>query len=127
MNQAMQAKFCGPFVHSSKRRGLHLQLVSADAEGDDGLGFTGLGGFHHGHRSSGAELPNRVKHPPKTKTAALEWLGRMKQSRKICLRLLLSQKQDRKSTRLNSSHRCISYAVFCLKKKKQMNEQNSTK
>src|SRR5437764_3142830 len=25
---------------------------------------------------------------------------------------------DRKSTRLNSSHRCISYAVFCLKKKK---------
>src|SRR5437879_8400490 len=27
--------------------------------------------------------------------------------------------QDRKSTRLNSSHRCISYAVFCLKKKKE--------
>src|SRR5437762_4493715 len=27
-------------------------------------------------------------------------------------------KADRKSTRLNSSHRCISYAVFCLKKKK---------
>src|SRR5437762_11100982 len=29
---------------------------------------------------------------------------------------------DRKSTRLNSSHRCISYAVFCLKKKKEQNE-----
>src|SRR5437763_3846586 len=29
------------------------------------------------------------------------------------------QRGDRKSTRLNSSHRCISYAVFCLKKKKQ--------
>src|SRR5437762_9285505 len=27
---------------------------------------------------------------------------------------------DRKSTRLNSSHRCISYAVFCLKKKKDI-------
>src|SRR5437763_14385828 len=27
---------------------------------------------------------------------------------------------DRKSTRLNSSHRCISYAVFCLKKKKKI-------
>src|SRR5437879_1190413 len=26
--------------------------------------------------------------------------------------------RDRKSTRLNSSHRCISYAVFCLNKKK---------
>src|SRR5690625_1348410 len=28
-------------------------------------------------------------------------------------------KEDRKSTRLNSSHVAISYAVFCLKKKKQ--------
>src|SRR5258708_20674391 len=27
--------------------------------------------------------------------------------------------EDRKSTRLNSSHQIISYAVFCLKKKKQ--------
>src|SRR2546430_4237435 len=30
--------------------------------------------------------------------------------------------QDRKSTRLNSSHSQISYAVFCLKKKKQLND-----
>src|SRR5438477_4482896 len=29
--------------------------------------------------------------------------------------------QDRKSTRLNSSHMSISYAVFCLKKKKKPN------
>src|SRR6478672_13380724 len=29
--------------------------------------------------------------------------------------------QDRKSTRLNSSHDQISYAVFCLKKKKKKN------
>src|SRR5438132_6235607 len=29
------------------------------------------------------------------------------------------QREDRKSTRLNSSHTVISYAVFCLKKKKQ--------
>src|SRR5437762_10081479 len=29
------------------------------------------------------------------------------------------KQKDRKSTRLNSSHRCISYAVFCLKKKKK--------
>src|SRR5438034_8483308 len=29
-----------------------------------------------------------------------------------------AQKPDRKSTRLNSSHTVISYAVFCLKKKK---------
>src|SRR2546429_5385325 len=31
---------------------------------------------------------------------------------------LLSAQRDRKSTRLNSSHGYISYAVFCLKKKK---------
>src|SRR5258708_14661131 len=30
------------------------------------------------------------------------------------------EKQDRKSTRLNSSHQIISYAVFCLKKKKKI-------
>src|SRR3989449_6145939 len=36
--------------------------------------------------------------------------------------------QDRKSTRLNSSHGYISYAVFCLKKKKKsMNEYASTR
>src|SRR5436189_4668742 len=32
-------------------------------------------------------------------------------------------KPDRKSTRLNSSHRCISYAVFCLKKKRKTKEK----
>src|SRR2546429_5596382 len=33
---------------------------------------------------------------------------------------------DRKSTRLNSSHGYISYAVFCLKKKKQRNDISRT-
>src|SRR2546422_4702193 len=33
-------------------------------------------------------------------------------------RTTLSSRRDRKSTRLNSSHGYISYAVFCLKKKK---------
>src|SRR5207248_9560446 len=31
--------------------------------------------------------------------------------------------EDRKSTRLNSSHRTISYAVFCLKKKKKKKQK----
>src|SRR5205807_9370317 len=40
------------------------------------------------------------------------------------LSVLRAQKEiDRKSTRLNSSHLVISYAVFCLKKKKQADEQ----
>src|SRR5438034_3801111 len=39
---------------------------------------------------------------------ALDWSGSVMLFRKV---------QDRKSTRLNSSHTVISYAVFCLKKK----------
>src|SRR2546426_3052049 len=34
-------------------------------------------------------------------------------------------REDRKSTRLNSSHLVISYAVFCLKKKKKKEEQHN--
>src|SRR5688572_31322078 len=34
------------------------------------------------------------------------------------------RRQDRKSTRLNSSHSQISYAVFCLKKKKKKKQIN---
>src|SRR5215475_14825662 len=59
--------------------------------------------------------------------------------RRDCLRLSRLQRlhhrleradqiEDRKSTRLNSSHVKISYAVFCLKKKKKKKlEQNSKK
>src|SRR5437763_8167451 len=43
-----------------------------------------------------------------TQTPSREWLNMV----------VTSRARDRKSTRLNSSHRCISYAVFCLKKKK---------
>src|SRR5437762_4858787 len=46
------------------------------------------------------KLVNRPQQPPRTSR-----LGNGRGNR------------DRKSTRLNSSHRCISYAVFCLKKK----------
>src|SRR5438132_7478022 len=37
----------------------------------------------------------------------------------------LLQPTDRKSTRLNSSHTVISYAVFCLKKKNQSHEHKT--
>src|SRR5256886_10286824 len=40
-------------------------------------------------------------------------------------RLAGRQAEDRKSTRLNSSHSQISYAVFCLKKKKQRQRPGS--
>src|SRR5437899_8255383 len=37
-------------------------------------------------------------------------------------RCIIADDKDRKSTRLNSSHLGISYAVFCLKKKKKSNK-----
>src|SRR5437764_7437225 len=44
---------------------------------------------------------------------------------RIDLQPFLQYGGDRKSTRLNSSHRCISYAVFCLKKKKNKKLQTT--
>src|SRR5687768_17822196 len=41
--------------------------------------------------------------------------------------LLPRPREDRKSTRLNSSHGYISYAVFCLKKKKKINAKVTKK
>src|SRR5437762_8341425 len=58
--------------------------------------------------------------------AAFELLG-VEDGRHVLLDHVRRQPQrrlDRKSTRLNSSHRCISYAVFCLKKKKQQKHQS---
>src|SRR3712207_7663787 len=49
-----------------------------------------------------------------------------KRERAFIERMLAScRTKDRKSTRLNSSHANISYAVFCLKKKKKVNRLNS--
>src|SRR5690349_22420147 len=42
-------------------------------------------------------------------------------------RVLADAGTDRKSTRLNSSHVEISYAVFCLKKKKKIKKQYNEK
>src|SRR3712207_8613541 len=42
------------------------------------------------------------------------------------VRVLVVVKSDRKSTRLNSSHANISYAVFCLKKKNRSRSKEHT-
>src|SRR5258708_9384920 len=39
--------------------------------------------------------------------------------------LVVPEARDRKSTRLNSSHQIISYAVFCLKKKNKQSSMQS--
>src|SRR2546426_7748746 len=59
-------------------------------------------------------LARAERRPPAAATLEVEPLTRIETE---VLRLLAAG--DRKSTRLNSSHLVISYAVFCLKKKKQ--------
>src|SRR5690348_17983373 len=44
----------------------------------------------------------------------------------VLLLLVEAEGEDRKSTRLNSSHPSISYAVFCLKKKKKQTKNITT-
>src|SRR5256885_2938076 len=51
-----------------------------------------------------------VQHEPEVRAHALAHGGQLLQ--------VVAHGADRKSTRLNSSHLVISYAVFCLKKKK---------
>src|SRR5438309_3007650 len=60
-------------------------------------------------------VTNPVTRDPAVVAAALETLHELSGGR---ARLGIGLGEDRKSTRLNSSHSSISYAVFCLKKKK---------
>src|SRR2546426_7439997 len=61
-------------------------------------------GFAHAAQPQAAQQPS-------AQTAAARPVGTIKS---------ISGNTDRKSTRLNSSHLVISYAVFCLKKKKKV-------
>src|SRR5947207_11422064 len=54
--------------------------------------------------------------------AAQLWQHRFSGSKQNDFRIEFPTARDRKSTRLNSSHTVISYAVFCLKKKKNKND-----
>src|SRR5256885_6364990 len=66
------------------------------------------------------------RHPPRTYGRGRRG-DRVRASRGGCvprsLPFRVDRVRDRKSTRLNSSHLVISYAVFCLKKKKRINNR----
>src|SRR5688572_31564854 len=53
-----------------------------------------------------------------------EWVGLVPSS-DLASVFRIQVREDRKSTRLNSSHSQISYAVFCLKKKKKKKKKNT--
>src|SRR2546427_4619041 len=70
----------------------------------------------------GARPPTNLA-TPRINTTRLDARGFL-ENRSIALRLAHPQ-LDRKSTRLNSSHSQISYAVFCLKKKKNKDNEHT--
>src|SRR5207248_9367516 len=74
--------------------------------------YTTLFRSHGGHLQMAPRAPERV-------LSLARVLGQIRGARQQSRRHgRHAETQDRKSTRLNSSHRTISYAVFCLKKKK---------
>src|SRR5574342_822233 len=78
--------------------------------------FPGIGFLSRGDREIG--VLRKVEPPTRPRLECLRETGLiLRCDRKVGNPF--QTKQDRKSTRLNSSHHRISYAVFCLKKKKK--------
>src|SRR3712207_7366274 len=66
-------------------------------------------------------LPILTKYVASNSLTKHEWNNSVFLKGDVANEIKKLKEQDRKSTRLNSSHANISYAVFCLKKKKQQN------
>src|SRR2546427_166165 len=90
-------------LRGCKQGDLDWMIVRENTEGE----YAGLGGrAHRGFPEEGG-----------TETAIFTRQG-VTRIMRFAFRLARARPRDRKSTRLNSSHSQISYAVFCLKKKK---------
>src|SRR6267378_7603369 len=116
-----------PFLQIAPRSGSFVALRLACFDPNQSSAFFGRGDkFRTAHR---ARTPSRAAESASASSLpARHAEGRRssQSSERRCLRGILDsrrsrrsfvRRQDRKSTRLNSSHVEISYAVFCLKKK----------
>src|SRR5258708_9683574 len=84
---------------------------------------------HDGARKSKARIPVSQAHAILNIDAG-DWISRAEAPLVVAFgrfQIQNARARDRKSTRLNSSHQIISYAVFCLKKKKDTRQQGATK
>src|SRR2546422_11324765 len=66
-----------------------------------------------------ANFPQSIPGPLLDRLETVTFAGYTEREKLEIAKRYLVPRQDRKSTRLNSSHGYISYAVFCLKKKKR--------
>src|SRR2546422_2947763 len=96
-----------------------------------GLAGHDPGGLHRPPQSNRASEPRRAvarESAPHRPSAGPIHLSTLDVRRRALLdRHARAEPRDRKSTRLNSSHGYISYAVFCLKKKKKQQENSQSK
>src|SRR5207249_11441612 len=107
--------FCTSSMHSSAR--LHSRPPCPARRTSEPLKFARLEAHEHIARAHVVtELHRNVSDDAGNFAADFGLFGRLQRSCRH--RQRRSGAADRKSTRLNSSHVSISYAVFCLKKKK---------
>src|SRR5262245_62948467 len=112
----IELPFCNRLPTGAQRRPLSSGRVGPQAIADQTRGNTtqrrpSAQQLYRERRGRVLRLQRRAQH-----TILHEDLNPLRHARR---------KRDRKSTRLNSSHLGISYAVFCLKKKKKHKKQRN--
>src|SRR5687768_18328531 len=70
-------------------------------------------------RSQGVSVDELIDFTPELRAEAVQIVSRYRMGPLFTPPVVSKREGDRKSTRLNSSHGYISYAVFCMKKKKR--------
>src|SRR2546430_8480888 len=81
--------------------------------------YTTLFRSHAGRSRRSRRRPSAERHFGHEQIVAPRSVHVRVEDQDLAVRARRPPREDRKSTRLNSSHSQISYAVFCLKKKKQ--------
>ena len=71
-----------------------------------------------------ADVDVITAYPIRPYDTVMQYVARLKADGAFDFDFIIAESEDRKSTRLNSSHALISYAVFCLKKKKRKKKRN---
>src|SRR5207248_4471933 len=110
-------------------RGVSFEIAEGEVFGllgPNGAGKTTTVEILEGYRRrDGGDVAVLGSDPARGERAFRERIGVVLQQSQMFQNLTVRELHamlDRKSTRLNSSHRTISYAVFCLKKKRQLSQ-----
>src|SRR6266700_4885975 len=106
--------------YAVRSRSLSVAMVRSPG----GLSITTISSSSYTRRSAagkggGGGAPNSTRSSALTSSSPRRTTSPLTRTRPSASHCLRPRREDRKSTRLNSSHVKISYAVFCLKNKKK--------